>query len=138
MKLTMILFILLFSIDSFSQTQLEMNSDSYHIYEDADKELNLVYQQILKDYANDSLFISKLKISQRIWVKFRDAELEMKFPEEEKRVVYGSMYPMCESSYLKRLTIARTEKLKEWLKQPLKHVGCNGSIMFREDEDDKD
>ncbi|WP_420798034.1 lysozyme inhibitor LprI family protein [Pasteurella atlantica] len=63
-----------------------------------------MYQAILSEYKADSLFIEKLKKSQRLWVKFRDAELEMKYPVSENvnpRVIYGSMYPTLSAIYLK-------------------------------------
>ena len=126
------LFILAITLTSFSQTQLEMNQKISEGYLKADKELNSVYKQILTDYQGDSVFLEKLKASQRLWIKFRDAELEMKFPEPAKRLNYGSMYPMCESGYLKQLTKERTKKLKEWLQPLTEGEGCVGSIKYRE------
>jgi len=111
---------------------MEMNQTENDKYTKADEELNRVYQQILIDYKNDSTFIEKLKISQRLWIKFRDSELEMKFPEPNKRLYYGSMYPMCAAGYLTELTEQRTERLKKWLEPTLDGEGCNGSIKFRE------
>lgn len=127
-----IFFFLSLAPTSFSQTQMEMNQTESDKYKKADKELNQVYQQILIDYKSDSIFIEKLKISQRLWIKFRDAELEMKFPEPDKRLYYGSMYPMCAAGYLTELTEQRTERLKKWLEPTSDGEGCNGSIMYRE------
>ena len=42
---------------SFSQTQGEMNYTAGAAYTAADKELNSVYQSILKEYGKDTLFI---------------------------------------------------------------------------------
>lgn len=126
------LIIITVTLTSFSQTQLEMNLKSNEEQFSAENELNYVYNQILIDYQNDSNFIEKLKISQRLWIKFRDAELEMKFPETDKRN-YGSMYPMCANGYLEQLTEERTNKLKEWLKPPPDGEGCVGSIKYREE-----
>jgi len=123
-------FIIANTLTSFSQTQLEMNQEINGRYLNADKELNSIYNQILIEYQNDTNFIEKLKSSQRLWIKFRDAELEMKFPEPDKRY-YGSMYPMCVSGYLEQLTTERTKKLKEWLKRVPDGEGCSGSIKYR-------
>jgi uncharacterized protein YecT (DUF1311 family) len=109
-----------------------MNQTENDKYKKADNELNQVYNQIQNDYKNDSTFIEKLKISQRLWIKFRDAELEMKYPESDKRLSYGSMYPMCATGYLTELTIQRTEKLKKWLEPIPDGEGCSGSIKYRE------
>jgi uncharacterized protein YecT (DUF1311 family) len=59
-----------------------MNQQSFDSYDKADKELNNVYKKILEKYKSDTLFIKNLKISQRIWITFRDAELNMKFPDD--------------------------------------------------------
>jgi len=126
------LFILGITFTSFSQTQMEMNQVINEKYLKADKELNRVYNQILIDYQDETNFLEKLKSSQRLWIKFRDAELEMKFPEPSKRLYYGSMYAMCESGYLEQLTKERTKKLKEWLQPFTEGEGCVGSIKFRE------
>ena len=129
------LFFFIIALTSFSQTQMEMNQTAGEKYSVADKELNRVYNQILIDYKNDSNFIEKLKISQRFWIKFRDAELEMKFPEPDKRFNYGSMYPMCASGYLEQLTKERTKKLMEWLNPIPEGEGCAGSIKYREENE---
>ena len=60
----------------FGQSQGEMNGDAAKNYQKADKELNSVYQKILKEYSEDTLFIKNFKNAQRIWVQFRDAENE--------------------------------------------------------------
>ena len=48
MKKIAIVFSLILSGLSFAQTQTEMNIDSYNQYLKVDKELNVVYQKILK------------------------------------------------------------------------------------------
>jgi hypothetical protein len=55
----------------------------------------------------------------------------MKFPGSDKRN-YGSIYPMCASGYLEKLTKERTKKLMEWLNPIPDGEGCNGSIKYRE------
>lgn len=125
------LFFIIITLTSFSQTQLELNQKASEKYSEADKELNRVYNQILTDYKDDSNFIEKLRISQRLWIKFRDAELEMKFPESDKRMNYGSIYPICNNEYLEQLTNERTKKLMEWLNPIPEGDPCVGSIKFR-------
>lgn len=127
-----IFFFLSLTLISFSQTQKEMNQTENDKYLKADEELNRVYKQILIDYKTDSTFIEKLKISQRLWINFRDSELEMKFPELDKRLYYGSMYPMCAAGYLTEHTKQRTKRLEKWLEPTSYGEGCSGSIMHRE------
>lgn len=131
MKHLLTTFFFIIALASFSQTQLNMNQTAGEKYSMADKEMNRVFNQILIDYKNDSNFIEKLKVSQRLWIKFRDAELEMKFPESDKRY-YGSMYPMCASGYLEQLTKERTKKLMEWLNPIPEGECCGGSIKYRD------
>lgn len=54
------------SNQTFGQTQLEMNQEEQSKYLKADKELNLVYNKILKDYKSDTEFIKNFKNAQRI------------------------------------------------------------------------
>jgi len=112
---------------AFCQTQSEMNIESGNSYGKADKELNDIYKKILFEYRSDTVFITNLKVSQRVWIAFRDAELNMKFPEREPGW-YGSMHPMCVSGYLEKLTRARIKTLKEWLNSVEDGEGCGGSI----------
>lgn len=119
---------LLFFSSLIAQTQSEMNESVMKEYKVADQELNSVYNQILNDYKEDINFIAKLKTSQLQWIKFRDTEIEMKFPEPDKQASYGTMFPMCKYSYLALLTEERTKKLKEWLTPRAHGEGCSGSV----------
>ena len=103
------------SNQAFGQTQSEMNQEEKSKDLKADKELNLVYNQILKEYKSDTEFIKNFKTAQRIWIQFRDAEMKSKYPDREEGY-YGSIHPMCLSIYLTELTVERTKKLKIWLK----------------------
>ncbi len=95
-------------------------------YEEADEELNKVYQQIRKKYEKAPVFLKKLRAAQRFWIQFRNAELEMRFPLENKRITYGTVYFGCKEQFLIDMTIARTNTLKEWLDFD-EYDGCNGS-----------
>ena len=113
----LILFLLLIALPALivsAQTQSEMNQEAYDDYKKSDIELNVTYKKILTMYKSDTAFIKRLRVSQRLWVKFRDAELEMKYPPREPGY-YGSVQPMCNAYYLKELTEERTKKLQLWL-----------------------
>ena len=92
------------SNQAFGQTQSEMNQEEKSKDLKADKELNLVYNQILKEYKSDTEFIKNFKTAQRIWIQFRDAEMKSKYPDREEGY-YGSIHPMCLSIYLTELTV---------------------------------
>ena len=104
MKKIAIVFSLIMSVLSFAQNQTEMNIDSYKQYLKVDKELNVVYQKVLKKYSTDKVFLKKLKIAQNLWIKFRDAEAEAKYPAEDKKYEYGSVFPVCYNSFMEDLT----------------------------------
>jgi len=128
MKKVAIVFSLILSGLSFAQTQTEMNIDSYNQYLKVDKELNIVYNQILKKYSSDKNFIKKLKVAQNLWIKFRDAEAEVKFPAEDKKYEYGSVFPVCYNSFMEELTRKRILELKEWINGYDDSDVCNGSV----------
>jgi len=111
----------------FSQTQAEMNHDAFDSYRKVDSTLNKVYNQILEEYRTDTVFIQNLKTAQRIWIKFRDAELAMKYPERGPSF-YGSIHPVCVVSYLEQLTQERIKTLKVWLEGGFEDDACSGSI----------
>lgn len=115
----------------FSQTQAEMNRDASESYKKVDKELNDIYKTILTDYKSDTVFIKNLKASQRIWINFRDAELKVKFPATNPRF-YGSVFPMCVSIYLEKLTRERITTLKAWTEGFEEGDACKGSLKIKE------
>lgn len=117
----------LVSMISFSQTQGEMNAAEHKNYLKADAELNSVYKMILLENKEDTAFLVNLKASQKIWMKFRDAEMKMKYPKNEEGI-YGSVLPMCWSIYLTGLTNNRIETLKEWLEVTEEGDVCAGSV----------
>ncbi|MFA9186895.1 lysozyme inhibitor LprI family protein [Flavobacterium sp. FBOR7N2.3] len=122
-----LLLLLIFSLNCFSQTQAEMNQEAYASYDKADKKLNTVYQKILVKYKTDKLFVTNLKKSQRIWISFRDAEMNMKYPNYPKQN-YGSIYPTCRAVYLTELTENRIKTLTTWLNGINEGDTCAGSV----------
>lgn len=119
---------------SYEETQLGMNDQAYKTFDKTDKELNKIYQQILVEYKDDKVFISKLQKAELAWIKYRDAETEAIFPEDDKRN-YGSVYPMCRASILTELTQQRIKELKTWSKGICEGNVCAGSRKFCNDGD---
>jgi uncharacterized protein YecT (DUF1311 family) len=117
-----------------AQTQVELNSCADKEYAAADAELNRVYQGILKRYKDDPKFIAKFRESQRAWLKYRDAELDARFPhadEGKSTHYYGSIFPMCASQYQAQLTRERIAKLAEWLDGTEEGDVCAGSVKLK-------
>lgn len=105
-----ILLVLFFAVNihCLAQTQIEMNREKNSEYTMADAELNKIYKQILIEYKSDETFIQNLKKSQRLWIKFRNAELEMMYPKYDDGN-YGSILSSCKTMYLAELTKKETK-----------------------------
>ena len=129
MKKLVVAFLLLSSV-GWAQTQAEMSRQAYEDYHQFDQELNDVYQQILTLYRSDTAFIQNLKSSQRIWIQFRDAELEVKYLEKGAEI-YGSIHPICRAEYLSKLTKERTDRLKKWIEGSWEGDVCAGSVRIK-------
>jgi uncharacterized protein YecT (DUF1311 family) len=98
-----------------ASTQLELNQCAGSDWKAADDEMNRVYKQVLDHYKQNRIAVEKIRKAQRAWVVFRDAQIEASYPVPDSMVQaqYGSMFPMCEAMQLTRLTLERTEQLKE-------------------------
>ncbi len=94
-------------------------------------QLDSTYQQIIEKYQKDTLFIQKLEKSQNAWLAYRDAQLNARFPKENKREEYGSVYPMCAENILIDLTKERIEELQIWLDGFEEGEVCSGSVEIR-------
>ena len=93
-------------------TQQELEACARDDFNSADRELNMTYQALLKKERDDPLFLSKLRLAQRAWLEFLQADLDAQFacPEEESKLIcWGSMYPM---SYFYRKTELTRERIK--------------------------
>jgi len=116
---------------SIGQTQSELNANAKEKYDATDKELNQVYNSILKEYKSDTVFIKNLKKSQKLWIQFRDSEMQVKYPSREPGY-YGSVHPMCWSMYKEELTRERIKKLKIWLDGIEEGDVCSGSVKTKD------
>lgn len=116
------------SFQTFAQSQPTMSSKARSDYQKADKELNIIYQTILREYSKKTEFIKKLKVAQRLWVQLRNAESATKYPQ---RGSYGSAGAMCEALYLESLTRDRIKFLQVWLTGIPEGDVCNGSVKIK-------
>ncbi len=98
------------------------------LFKKSQEELNLVYNSVMKEYANDKLFVEKLKVSQEAWLKYRDAYVESVFPEPNKMAAYGSICSTCTGLIIQELTEQRTKQLKRWLDGVEEGDSCAGSV----------
>jgi uncharacterized protein YecT (DUF1311 family) len=108
--------------------QSELNACASTGLQKEDDELNRVYKKILANFANDHIFINKLKVAQRAWIAFRDAQLEALYPPSADKSEYGSAASMCILNEKARLTAERTKQLRVWLDGQAEGDVCVGSI----------
>ncbi|CCD29156.1 Conserved Periplasmic hypothetical protein DUF1311 [Candidatus Glomeribacter gigasporarum BEG34] len=94
-----------------------------------DRELNQLYLDIRKQYRDDPVFLNALRRAQRAWIRFRETQIKMKYPEAPD--AYGSSFSMCRNGYLEALTRARTATLKEWQSGAEEGDVCAGSIRHQ-------
>ncbi|HET6433812.1 lysozyme inhibitor LprI family protein [Dyella sp.] len=117
------------------QTQAGLNACAGAGFAQADAELNRVWRAIVAKYADQPLFLARLKTAQRAWLAFRDTELGARFPlapGQQAGVQYGSAFPMCESQQKARLTEQRTAQLRAWLDGVEEGDVCSGSIKHKD------
>lgn len=129
MKKILLPLTLLFSTLLFANTiqckedgnQMQMNQCAYVDFQKADKALNKVYKALRNKKKNDKAYLANLKTSQRLWIKFRDAELDLIFTCEtgDKRQCFGSMYPLLYNSEKAAITQQRVKGLENYLKEEI-------------------
>jgi uncharacterized protein YecT (DUF1311 family) len=110
--------VLIYSSATYSQKQHEMNKGVFKTFIKADKKLNGVYQQILKKYKARKIFIKNLRNAQRYWIKYRNAQFEMKYPESNGHYNRNTLTDS-QAAYLTQLTEERTKTLLEILNPAL-------------------
>ncbi len=115
---------------ALAQSQAAYNAAACAALKKADAELNAVYTAVLKKNADDKNFIDKLKVAQRAWVAFRDAEMAARYPARDKGE-YGSAFDLCWCNGLAELTRQRTEQLKPWRDGIPEGDVCTGSYPVR-------
>ncbi len=121
-----VMLVLNVSSGALGQTQYEMNQEACGKYKKADAELNQMYRQILREYAEDKNFVRKMKTAQRAWVTFKDAHLASIYPDPDPRA-YGSVNPMCRCLELEWLTSERIKMLRVWTEGVQEGDVCSGS-----------
>ncbi|XWK90011.1 MAG: lysozyme inhibitor LprI family protein [Phormidium sp.] len=91
------------------QTQVEINTCAGIEYQNADKRLNQVYQQLMPKLSATRK--QKLILAQRAWINFRDANCEF----ERSQFEGGTMAPAAQAGCMAQLTKARTAQLDQYI-----------------------
>jgi len=95
---------------SRAQSQMEMTAQSWAEFDKADKELNAVYQKVLKALEDD-VARKKLIAAQKAWIAFRDAQAELDADDERG----GSLEKQLRAISETETTKARVAELKDYL-----------------------
>ena len=90
-----------------ANTTAEMRTCENARYHKADEELNMVYQKLIRTL-NDSQR-GKLRLAQRAWLQFREAEAEFQASQAEG----GTLAPLLKVSALADMTESRTGELRK-------------------------
>ncbi|MEH1920922.1 lysozyme inhibitor LprI family protein [Nostoc sp.] len=93
-----------------AQTQAVINECAKLSYQNADKKLNQVYQQLVSTLERSRK--QKLITAQQAWIKFRDNNCEF----ETSKYEGGSISPTIYFGCLENITKLRTQQLREYLK----------------------
>ena len=93
-------------------TQTDMSLCADQTYRKSDAELNAAYKEVMARLKNDQNTTTQLQAAQKAWLFFRDAECAF----SSSSTSGGSAYPMVLSMCLDKLTRARTQELRAYLK----------------------
>jgi len=126
-KVFIVFFSLFISFILNAQTQLDLNISSKRDLITAEAKLDSVYKCILTEYKLHPTFIANLKASQETWLKLRELDLKVMYPDESGKN-NGSVYPMCINLYLAKQTNDRVNHLLLWLNKTDEEDVCAGSI----------
>ena len=101
---------------ALAQTQLEMNEQAYKDLDKSDKQLNIVYKQLLSNWdrknPDEVKTYNKIVAAERTWGAYRDAQGEMTASITAEG---GSMYPQVRASTQAALTKERIKMIKAQL-----------------------
>lgn len=128
MRIIFSVMILLVASSAFGQSQQKISNTAQIEFKKSDTNLNVIYQKILARYKGDRIFVDNLKSAQRQWIKYRDAQVKVKYPTYGEGD--GTIVPMCQYYYLQGLTQSRIVELETWLNGADEGDVCAGSIKY--------
>ena len=88
---------------------LEKKFDLVDVFDEADRRLNHIYNELMKRRAVNS---DMLKTAQRNWIKYRDAEFQFITSQSEDKE--GTMYPIIRWNQKIRIVSHRVDELEAY------------------------
>jgi uncharacterized protein YecT (DUF1311 family) len=110
-----------------SATQIDQSRNSCSDYLKAKKGLEDMVKHIEDEYGKYPLFIKKFRKAQDEWMSYRDAQLEMLYPEADKGE-YGTFYPTCRCNWLVEFTNQRLDFLVKFVSNTNEGESCGGAV----------
>ena len=112
-------FLILLPLSStHGQSQMQMNREAGQALEKADTKLNASYKKIMVSKEVEEEAKKNLRIAQRAWLQFVEAQINTIFPVKEgenPRDLYGSMYALDYASTKTKLVKTRIQQLEQIL-----------------------
>lgn len=122
----------LFAATVAPASQVEENENAAQELKATEEKLAAVLQQVRETYKGDTKFLRALEKSQVAWANYRDAQLNLVFPNRDERLGYGTVFPMCWSVWKAKLITSRIDELKQWIHGIAEGDVCGGSIRVHE------
>jgi hypothetical protein len=110
-----------------SGSQAEINTNQLNKLDLSMIKLDSVYNAVLREYKEQTIFIKNFKKSQLIWEQYLEAQLLARFPEDEE-YRGGSSFGMCYSLYKQELINDRINSINDWLIGFSEGEICGGSV----------
>jgi uncharacterized protein YecT (DUF1311 family) len=114
-----------------AQSQAEENIQADQLHQAAESRLQQTILTIQGLYNTDPQFLRCLKESQQAWLIYRKKQIAMIYPHQnEKGRPYGTVFPLCWSTWMTKLTQQRTAELQVWIDGIEEGEVCAGSIRI--------
>lgn len=108
-------------------TQTDMNVESYNKYKNLEDNMNNLIDQVRVIFKDDIDFLRAFDYSQVKWLEYVDAFMKARFPKDDTRRNYGSVYPLCVNSERADLTNHRIKQIIGWVDGTSEGNCCVGS-----------
>lgn len=93
------------------QTQLSMNEDAALSTTKAEDRMRKAYDDLRRRLAQNQVALEKLELAQQAWLAYSSAHEVERFPADDKRSHYGSVYLMCLMTEREITTSSRINEL---------------------------
>ncbi len=113
-----------------AQSQMGLQLSQEVIYDSLTKQMNLEYTKIVKNYSDNPAFLKNLKTAQEAWLVYKDAQIMMKYPENDPSRETSS-FNMCLLGYVNDLLRERIATLKAWNEGENEGYMCSGSVKLK-------